>query len=1011
MQSTTISSTRTSGNGGLSGPLPLVGREQELAALEALLKTSDPEASLVIVSGEGGVGKSRLAAEFAGRAEGRGWQVAWGRSYPVETGVPYALFSDAFLPILDEMDSATLNNFSRGGEAELRFLFPALERSGEALDPDAAGDPEEFRTRLMWNFAEFVRRYAKNRGPLLIVLEDLQWADESSIQLLHFLARQGSGKPVFIVCTYNDAERDRSPQLIQAERSLVSMGVAEVQHLEPLSREQVTELLTLTFGVDAGVVREFSPLLFGWTRGNPFFLEEIVKSLVSSGRLSKEKGTWTGWDADDFSLPGSIRDAVIARLASFPDRAQTVADWAAIVGARSTYPLLASVSDLDEADLLSALEELVSHRVLNERVEGGEVVYTFTHPLVRQTLYDGFSLQRARLLHGLVAQAMEEYYGPRAMEHADELAYHFARTDGGKLGAKATQYLAAAGMSALDRRADHEAVSYLHEALQRAESEHTDGAPSRAELLPPLARAYQHMGDFDEAGRLWTGVLEGLSSEDPAEPALQRAVGMSHFWCGRHAEAHRHLDAGLEAAEALGDQAGIIRLRVSKAHCLHELGQGAAAEQTVSPALPLAEELGDPALLARVHRSLALLHVWIGPPEKALEHAERAIELAQEVGDLSIEFWARWAIAVIEGMRGKTDHLSSAIEKIRDIAKRARSPVLQLWIADVAIELAYGRGDWDEGVAEGQRAIALARSLNQRTLLPRLLVWTSQFYVGRGQVEEAKALVDEAVEVSGLDRDDATLDVHRVVPSYIGLANYLVGTGDYHDAIEAAEKGLRIAEGTGYTLWAVHRLLPILAEACLWAGELDRAEEVGTQMRAHSERLDHRLGIAWADACDALARWKRGDPETSVDLMREAAEELEAIPMIPYAARLRRQMAGRLAEIGDIEGSVEELRQVHDTFVKLGAHLELEKTRMMFKEVGHRPPPKGVGEGMAGLTGRELEIARLVARRQSNKAIAKALGNAPRTVSTHLSNIYKKLGIGTRGELADLVREWGLLES
>jgi ATP/maltotriose-dependent transcriptional regulator MalT len=284
-------------------------------------------------------------------------------------------------------------------------------------------------------------------------------------------------------------------------------------------------------------------------------------------------------------------------------------------------------------------------------------------------------------------------------------------------------------------------------------------------------------------------------------------------------------------------------------------------------------------------------------------------------------------------------------------------------------------------------------------------VWTSQIHLGRGQLDEAKRLVDEAVSVAGLDRPDASIDVHQVVPVYIGLAYYLVCLGDFQDAIAAARTGLEIAEGTGYTLWAMHRLLPILGEACLWAGEIEQAAQIGQRMRAHSTKIDHKLGHAWADSCDALVMWKRGDPTSAVDLMRTAAAALEEIPMMWDAARLRRQLAGRLAEIGEVEQAISELRRVHDIFSRLGAALELEKTRMQFREVGHRPPPKAIGGGVAGLTARELEVARLVAKRKSNKAIGKELDMAARTASTHLSNIYQKLGISSRGELADLIRE------
>jgi ATP/maltotriose-dependent transcriptional regulator MalT len=401
---------------------------------------------------------------------------------------------------------------------------------------------------------------------------------------------------------------------------------------------------------------------------------------------------------------------------------------------------------------------------------------------------------------------------------------------------------------------------------------------------------------------------------------------------------------------------------------------------------------------------LALLHHWVGPPERAKEHAERAIALARQIGDTSIEFWARWGLAVLEGMRGDTVGMGRAVDQVNALADGARSPVLRLWTADMSIELAYFRGEWDRGIAVGNKAIALARSLNQRTLLPRLLVWTSQIHLGRGELDDAKRLLDEAIAIAGIDTPDVSADVHQVVPVYIGWASYLLGLGDYSDAIEMAEKGAAIAEGTGYTLWAMHRLLPILAEAHLWAGDIEQAAEIGERIRAHSNRLDHKLGHAWADACDALVMWKRGDAEGAVALMQSAAQALDEIPMRWDAARIRRQMAGRLAELDRTDEAMAELKAVHDVFVSLGASLELEKARMQFREIGHRPPPKGVGEGVAGLTGRELEVARLVARRLSNKAIGKELGMATRTASTHLSNIYQKLGVSSRGELADVIR-------
>ena len=386
----------------LLGPFPLVGRKEELAQLEALLDTRHP-VSVAMISGQSGSGKTRVVREAASRAESRGWKVARGRAYPVEQGVPYALFSDAFQSHLDDMDADTLAVLSRGGERELEYLFPALGSLRDPLRTRENVDPEEFRTRLYWNFAEFLKAYAA-RSPLLVCLDDVHWADASSLELIHFLARHVSGQPILLLCTYDAAARDANPRLVRVERSLLSLGIARTCSLEAFSREQVAELVSRGFSVPLDMVREFSALLYGWTRGNPFFVGETLKSLVATGALSNHKGTWVGWNAQAFSLPGSIRDAVITRLARLGPDVQAVAELATVIGSRAPYPLVASISGLEEPQLLTALEDLVANGILVERVEGGHVLYDFRYPVVRQVLYQELGLQRSRLLHGTIAE-------------------------------------------------------------------------------------------------------------------------------------------------------------------------------------------------------------------------------------------------------------------------------------------------------------------------------------------------------------------------------------------------------------------------------------------------------------------------------------------------------------------------------------------------------------------------------------------------------------------------------
>lgn len=987
-----------------AGTVPLVGRTRELAVLETLLEGSAPSTGVVVLAGETGCGKSRLASEFVTRAERRGWHASWGRAYPVHQGVPYALISDAVVPLLRAFDSSTLSVLTRGGDGDLRVLFPALG-APPVLDAHASAgdDAEESKTRVYWSLAEFLKGYA-SRAPMMLVLEDLEWADDSSLDLLYFLARQCAGHRVLFLCTYDEAERDGNPSLLRVERSLEALGHARVQRVEPLDLDQVTELVSRILSTDRRAVGRLAAVLFGWTRGNPLFVEELLKAIpASSHPLIGEQ-----WDTLSVPLPASIRDLVRTSLAAYSPDAVATAELAAVVGARAGYPLLARIGTLGEPALLAALEELCSHRVLAERIEDGTVVYVFRHALVREILYRGIGLQRARILHRAVAEAMEALWGPSAPQHAGELAYHFARAGAEPLTDRAVGYLIEAGRQALARHADREALDYLKAAREHVQD--MGGLESRQDrvtLLQDLARTHQRLGDYDGAVECWEQAMDLEPAGGPLEADILRSLGLVSFWVRRREEAFRYFERGIASADECSSQR--VLLLLARSQCLQELGQGGAATQDALAALDQATALGDPALLARVHRTLALLHLWIGPPSEAESHALQAIALAARADDPTVAFWAHWGLAALRGMTGDTEGMARGIDEARALADALRSPVLRLWVDELAVELAYATGRWDEGVAVGESAIALARALNQRALLPRLLVWTSLFHGGRGDHDRARGLVNEAIRISGMD-GPGPHDVHLVVPSYIGLAHHLVGTGDYAAAVDAARSGLRIAEGTGYVLWAMHRLLPILGEACLWAGEIDEAEVVGRRLRSLAEGLGHRLGLAWADACDAMVRWKRGDPVGGADAMRKAAESLEAIPLIPYAVRVRRQLAGRLAEIGETDAALAELRRVHDTLSGLGAQLELEKARTQFREIGHRPPPRRSADGMGGLTARELDVARLVALRRSNKAIAKDLKISPRTVSTHLSNIFQKLAVASRAELGDLVRDRGMLE-
>lgn len=990
-------------------PSPLVGRVRELQALGAALSEADAgRGRTMFIVGESGVGKTRLANAIADRATERGFTVAVGRAYPVETGIPYAVFSDAIVPLLRTIEPSVLSLLTRGGTADLFQLFPALD-TGARSSATPRGDPAELKARLLWNFAQFLTRFASKR-PLLLILENLQWADSASLEMLHFVARQIGGDRVLIVGTHNDPEHRGNAALRATEQSLRSLGNAECVRLGPLSVEATSELLERMFNVDADQIREFAERLHRWTGGNPFFIDETINALVEGGQLREAHGGWIGWDVEELRVPATIRDAVLARLADLSPEARTLADIAAVLGTRATHDELSAASALDDDGLVAAVDELRAVDVLTERQDADAIVYDFSHPLLQETLYSELGLARARTLHGAVGEALERLHGPRAMAHSGELAFHYARGDTRRLAAKAIQYLRAAGRDASAKYANREAADYLSAALSIAEQDSSE--PSH-ELVTELARVRQRLGDYPGALGLWERALASATeANDLARVAsIERSIGLAHYWSGAFEKALAHYDAALNAARRVGDRPLEARVLIPKASCLQAIGRPDEARQAVERGLEVATELHDDTLLARVHRALLLLYLWTGPAAKAQEHGRRAIAIAEASGQRTVEWSAHWALAMLAGLTGNAEDVRRHLGDAQRIAEELRSPLLRVWTAEVEIEYAAGIGEWDHAVALAERTIDIARSFGQRTLLPRLLVWLGLLYLGRGDVERGKACVDEAWDLSGAsDSKNRARDVHTIVPAHIGRAAYYLTIGEYAQAIRVGEHGLRIADQSGYVVWAIHRLMPVIAEASLWANDMERASAIATRLRRESTALGQRLGLAWADACDACVELLHGDAARAVSLLRGATAGLEAIPFVPDAARLRRQLARALAETGDREGATRELRGAHEVFAHLGAERELDGTREQLRELGARPPARSMTQGIAGLTGRELEIVRLVAARRSNKEIGTALGISARTASTHLSNIFVKLGVDSRGELADRAREAGLLD-
>ncbi|MES2522377.1 MAG: AAA family ATPase, partial [Gemmatimonadota bacterium] len=568
----------------LSFSLPLVGRTRELAAVaRAIDDTVRGRGGVLVMSGDSGVGKSRLILEATRSLRDGGWLTATGRAYALETAIPYAPFADAMQPLLAGLDPNALTRLTRGDAAVLTALAPSLAATvGGARDGSV--NAAEQRVRLHASILQFLAKLSE-KGPLLLVLENLQWADNASLELFHFLARQIDSRRILLVGSWNDTEREMPEALGAMMRSLRSLGAARDLHLGPLGLDDVVALLVGCFEANRETVLSFAGALHAATRGNPLFVEQTLRELMERGDLRRAGGVWVGWHVEPVTLPRTVRDVLRARLERLRPHARLLADWVAVIGTAAEHEVLMEVVGLASPELLAALDELRRDGIIEERAEGASVTYDVAHPMMRQALVELVGLARERSMHASIAGAMERVYHMRAEGFAESIAAQWQRADPHVNTEKAVQWLLVAGRRAVARLARREGTEMLRAALDRADEYPGMVGPDVVRtLLDELSRLYRRLGDYHETIAMCTRARDMADAQGDAlgVAITERRLGMAYEGLARRREAIEHFDRGMAIAAAEGDVTLLTRFHLAKGDCLQALGLAEAAKKEIA---------------------------------------------------------------------------------------------------------------------------------------------------------------------------------------------------------------------------------------------------------------------------------------------------------------------------------------------------------------------------------------------------------------------------------------------
>jgi DNA-binding CsgD family transcriptional regulator len=973
-----------------------IGRTRELAELEAALHdASSGRPSLAFIAGESGVGKTRLLKELERSALAEDARVISGDCVALgDDELPYAPIVAALRsltrdgdPVLDELGPAT--------RAGLASLLPELAPA----DVQASGDRDDpAQGRVFEALLTLLDRLGRDASVLLII-EDLHWADASTRALLVFLARSLRAERVLVAASYRPDELHRRHPLRSLLAELERAPRSRRVELAPLSREELAEQLADILGApaDEALVKR----LHARSEGNPFFTEELLAA---------------GLDGRG-ELPSTMRDALMVRIESLPPDAQEVLRLIA-VGRRVDHTLLADASTLDAGRLRDALREAVAGHVIVVDPDGR---YVFRHALLREVVHDDLLPGEHAELHLALARALErrvQAEGPGAQIMAG-IAHHYLSA-GDQPAAFASAVRAA---EAADKvHAFGEAAKLYERALELwprvSDAEGLVGR-DRCTLLAQAAQAHEYDVHDVRAEALYEAALESIDEEaDPHRAAgLLERLGAMRWRLGLAESGLATLERGLALLppdDVSRERAWLLARRAS---CIMLRGRHRSAIEAARAALPVAEAAGEPGARARALNALGTSLMSLGAIDEGAEHVRKAIELAVDE-DRPSELEAAFVnLADNLHQAGRSKQARAVVHEGFETvgARRDRCDWLELLDA----EIAFDTGDW----AHAAEHMLEARPYSGTTFVNSLLR-RAELALGQGDSAGARDLLAQA--------QNATR--HLDEPQFLGVLGALLAelerrAGDLgagRAAVQAALDRIETCTDDVVRLARVATIGAVIeADAAQRARDLGDAEE---QRRALLEAEFHVARVrasaddggpverAWLHSAEAEEARGAGRPDPT--LHEAAAQTWEELGR-PYPAAIMRFRAAEChIAVGDRDAAAAQVERAHAVAVELGAGWLRGETESLAARArlaladGAAPEAAGAepaeAEDPFGLTPRERQVLALVAEGRTNREIGDTLFMAEKTASVHVSRILSKLDVRSRTEAAAVAHRLGL---
>jgi hypothetical protein len=917
----------------IASRLGLFGRDAEQGILaRAWAEAKGGQRRLVLLAGEPGIGKTRLATETALTAQAEGATVLFG-ACDEDVGAPYRPFVEALRHYVAHAADESLAAHVQVHKGELRRLVPDLARRVPELPAPQVAEAETERY-LMFEAAVGLLAAASRERPVVLILDDLHWAGVPELLLLKHLMRFAEPMRLLVIAAYRDTDLSRTHPLTAVLADLrKEVGVERVS-LRGLDEEAVLALVAATAGhqlTEPGIA--LARALRRETEGSPFFIGEILRHLSESGAVFQEGGQWTyRGDVTALGIPESVKEVIGRRLGRLSEDTNKLLGLAAVIGRQFDLGLLAAVAERSEDAVLDALDEATAAGLVAE-VAASAGLFGFTHALIRGTLYEELSATRRARLHGKVGEALEELTRATPGRRIEELAHHWLQATAVADAAKAIAYARQAGDHALANLAFEEAAAYYERAFAVLESPQQADEGLRCDLLLALGDAQRRAGNpqyretvasavaiarrLGDVERLAQAALSSarpggfLASFNLVDEGLISLYEEAHAALGETdsllrarvqgqlaaeiifaAAPRERRDAlsreAVEIARRLGDRTGLAQVLILRLLAIHDPFTLAERLALIAELGALARELGSSEFgwHAALHRMITLLESGdIGGAERALAELEH---LARELRQPFYAWFAGLVRTMLAIMRGTPDAEAQVFATF-ELGTAAGQPDAPFSFAGQLVMLRHNQGRHAEFVDVVRANVeAMPHIPAWRASLARLYCETDEFAKAREQVEMLRA-------------NDFSHPLNWMWATY--MVNLSEAVSDLHDRSAAALLDEQLRPVAGQVLATVggcsgsFGLWCGMLAACL--GRWDDAEGHFADAVAMNERLGARpyaarTRRAWAAML--LDRDAPGDDTRAAELIEHALADAHTLGMareVTRLERLRERLHGR----------------------------------------------------------------------------------------------------------------------